>query len=248
MEKKAQLLIIEPQTELKFRGPFTKPVTTHMRLTNPTEHTILFKIKTTAPRKYCVRPNFGSLSPDDSTEIAITLQAFVFDPNEKNKHKFMVQSLVVPDGVTNFDKLWKEVQLEELMDSKLRCVFEAPVELPSGEATGSPEDAIKDATNNGGGDDKPSNIPDDYQRAIEEVKQLRVEESALRHENLQLKEQLLKLRMNMEAAQEQQQTIGSNLQNLYTPPTLRQQQIPISYIALGVVMVFLGLLCGKYLL
>lgn len=54
--------------------------------------------------------------------------------------------------------------------------------------------------------------------------------------------------MNMEAAQEQQQTIGSNLQNLYTPPTLRQQQIPISYIALGVVMVFLGLLCGKYLL
>lgn len=57
-------------SEIQFSGPFTKPVTTHMRLTNPTEHTILFKIKTTAPRKYCVRPNFGSLSPDDSTEIA----------------------------------------------------------------------------------------------------------------------------------------------------------------------------------
>ena len=28
------------------------------------------------------------------------LQPFEFDPNEKNKHKFMVQTMVAPDGAT----------------------------------------------------------------------------------------------------------------------------------------------------
>lgn len=41
-----------------------------MRLSNPTDKTILFKIKTTAPKKYCVRPNCGHLYPSDSIEIA----------------------------------------------------------------------------------------------------------------------------------------------------------------------------------
>ncbi|XP_021712869.1 uncharacterized protein LOC5576591 [Aedes aegypti] len=59
-----------------------------MRLTNPTEHVILFKIKTTAPKKYCVRPNCGVLEPKTTIEIAIILQPFIFDAAEKNKHKF----------------------------------------------------------------------------------------------------------------------------------------------------------------
>lgn len=35
----------------------------------------------------------------------VCLQPFNFDPNEKNKHKFMVQSLVAPDGDIQFDQL-----------------------------------------------------------------------------------------------------------------------------------------------
>lgn len=30
----------------------------------------MFKIKTTAPKKYCVRPNSGILEPNKNTEIA----------------------------------------------------------------------------------------------------------------------------------------------------------------------------------
>jgi len=32
------------------------------------------------------------------------LQPFQFDPNEKNRHKFLVQTLVVPDGVTEIQE------------------------------------------------------------------------------------------------------------------------------------------------
>ena len=52
-----------------FTGPFTKPVITVLKLSNPTEETVLFKIKTTAPKKYCVRPNFGHVMPHSNIKV-----------------------------------------------------------------------------------------------------------------------------------------------------------------------------------
>lgn len=40
-----------------------------MLLKNPTDQPILFKIKTTAPKRYCVRPNSGLLEPHNSLEV-----------------------------------------------------------------------------------------------------------------------------------------------------------------------------------
>ncbi|GJQ81176.1 hypothetical protein Trydic_g12495, partial [Trypoxylus dichotomus] len=50
--------------------PFNVPVTSYMKLTNPSDKKVMFKIKTTAPKKYCVRPNSGSLDSNASVEIA----------------------------------------------------------------------------------------------------------------------------------------------------------------------------------
>ncbi|XP_045510298.1 vesicle-associated membrane protein-associated protein B/C isoform X1 [Colias croceus] len=125
-----QVLTIEPQNELKFRvdfsGLFEQGYTTYMKLTNPTNDTVLFKIKTTAPKKYYVRPNSGLLEPNDTVDIAITPQPVYVDSNEKHKHKFMVQSVIAPEGKTNIEQVWKEISPDQLMDYKLRCVFETP--------------------------------------------------------------------------------------------------------------------------
>lgn len=56
------------------------------------------------------------------------MQPFLLDPAEKNKHKFMVQTVFAPEGDINIDQLWKEITSDQLMDSKLKCVFEIPVE------------------------------------------------------------------------------------------------------------------------
>lgn len=50
-------------------GPFDQPSITTIKLTNPTDSTQLFKIKTTAPKKYCVRPNVGAVKPNSNTLI-----------------------------------------------------------------------------------------------------------------------------------------------------------------------------------
>lgn len=256
MEKKEQLLNISPQHELKFHGPFNLGVTSFIKLSNPTDKSILFKIKTTAPKKYCVRPNSGVILPNRTAEVAINLQPFTFDPNEKNKHKFMVQSLVAPEFEYNDEQLWKEVSQDQIMDSKLRCVFEIPAEnsiTPSAAATTSAA-LIKNESNTAdiiqaGGDDKSVEGSTEFAKATAEMRQLREEESQLRQENLQLKEQLLRLRTSEGLVKEKSSSSSSvpSYQNTYSPP-VANEQIPMLYVAIAIVMAFVGLFLGKFVL
>jgi len=132
-EKVPQILLIEPENELVFRGPFKDVVTTILQLKNPSDKKVCFKVKTTAPKRYCVRPNCGLIDPQDSVNVAVMLQPFDYkDPNENKRHKFLVQS-VVPTGEIadiapgDVEALWKNLPDKyPLMDSKLKCVFEMP--------------------------------------------------------------------------------------------------------------------------
>lgn len=126
MAKPSQVLIIKPASELTFVGPFNQQVSSVMYLTNPSDRKVCFKIKTTAPKRYCVKPNSGVVDPDESVKISVSLQPFEFNPEEKNKHKFMVQSMYAPEGEINQEVLWKEADGSQLMDSKLKCVFIVP--------------------------------------------------------------------------------------------------------------------------
>ncbi|XP_019739355.1 VAMP (vesicle-associated membrane protein)-associated protein A, like isoform X2 [Hippocampus comes] len=109
-------------------GPFTDVVTTNLKLKNPSDRRVCFKVKTTAPRRYCVRPNSGVIEAGAAVNISVMLQPFDYDPNEKSKHKFMVQTIYAPPNVSDMDSMWKDAKPDDLMDSKLRCIFELPSE------------------------------------------------------------------------------------------------------------------------
>ena len=53
-----------------FPGPFQEVVTSHLYLKNPTNNIVVFKVKTTAPKQYCVRPNSGVLDPHCVQDIS----------------------------------------------------------------------------------------------------------------------------------------------------------------------------------
>ncbi|XP_014370065.1 vesicle-associated membrane protein-associated protein A isoform X4 [Papilio machaon] len=248
-----QVLTIDPQNELKFKvdfsGLFEQGYTTHMRLTNPSSDTVLFKIKTTAPKKYCVRPNSGVLEPNSKVDIAITPQPVYLDPNEKHKHKFMVQSVIAPEGRTNIDQVWKEISPDQLMDYKLKCVFETPRVSnlnDSGDNAAQNEVTKKRAAAT---EDakvpktftvfKHDNLESDLQKATSEVLLLREEESKLRHENLQLKEELLRLHQKVGE--------GRVRRHSYTPDKNAQATL-IPWIAIAIGMAFLGIIIGKFLM
>ncbi|CAG0896981.1 unnamed protein product [Darwinula stevensoni] len=150
-EKVQQVLILDPPHLLKFEGPFTDIVTSTLTLTNSTENKVAFKIKTTAPKRYCVRPNSGVIKPNGQAKVSLMLQPFEYDPVERNRHKFMVQSLIVPENEEYNEAMWMKCS-EQIMDSKLRCLFELPgaavggsggeeVSLPNTEATPKSDDS-----------------------------------------------------------------------------------------------------------
>ncbi|XP_050311613.1 vesicle-associated membrane protein-associated protein B [Anthonomus grandis grandis] len=246
-QKQEQVLQIEPQNELKFVGPFNEPVSTFIKLTNPTDKKVMFKIKTTAPKKYCVRPNSGLLHPGETAQISLCLQSFLYDPSEKNKHKFMVQSVFAPEsGDTNLETFWKEISPDQLMDSKLKCVFEVPPNDDSYDNAGAGTAATvhlldlneqhKGAAT-GAAAAAASPDHDLLQKAAkEEIQRLREVESELRQELLRLKEEKFALK--------NQQSVSANR---YAPP---QQQEPqtVYYVALAVVVGVLGIVFGKFLL
>lgn len=125
--KRPQILTLNPANEIVLEGPFDHVVTSHLELYNPSHQKVCFKVKTTAPKRYCVRPNCGMIQPDTKVKIAIMLQPIANDSqSERSKHKFMVQSIVVDDDSVNLDTIWTTANSEDIMDSKLRCVFQMP--------------------------------------------------------------------------------------------------------------------------
>uniref|UniRef100_A0A1L8ECU3 Putative vesicle-associated membrane protein-associated protein b/c n=1 Tax=Haematobia irritans TaxID=7368 RepID=A0A1L8ECU3_HAEIR len=242
-------LIIDPPNELRFRGPFVKPVVNTLKLTNPSDNYILFKIKTTAPKRYCVRPNFGFVRPHESTSVEICLQPFNFDPFEKNKHKFMVQSVVSPvddeDPAGCFD-IWKELPLENFMDAKLKCVFEIPADSDNvvGEASAAVK-VVKTETSSSPpqvkSEEKIANM-DSLDRSenslTAEMMELREEISKLRKENINLKEQVIRVRSTASKPSGGEPYI----------PVMAEKPIPMFFIAIAIAAVIFGILFGKFLL
>ena len=65
----ATLLRVDPPNELVFNGPFTEVTEKAIHLFNVSEKDVCFKVKTTAPRKYCVRPNNGIIEVGKQQDV-----------------------------------------------------------------------------------------------------------------------------------------------------------------------------------
>ncbi|XP_041711944.1 vesicle-associated membrane protein-associated protein B isoform X3 [Coregonus clupeaformis] len=219
MARQEQVLQLEPPHELKFRGPFTDVVTATLKLGNPTDRNVCFKVKTTAPRRYCVRPNSGIIDAGTSINVSVMLQPFDYDPNEKSKHKFMVQSMLAPYDMTDMEGVWKEAKPEELMDSKLRCAFELPLENDKTSASSSLDDG-------------------EVKKIMEECKRLQMEVQRLREENKQIREDdgLRKRKVT---------SMASSPHSSSSQAMIREEGLSTRVLALCVLFFVIGVIIGK---
>ncbi|KAL2101977.1 hypothetical protein ACEWY4_003738 [Coilia grayii] len=191
MARQEQILLLDPPHELKFRGPFTDVVTANLKLSNPTDRNVCFKVKTTAPRRYCVRPNSGVIDAGTSINVSVMLQPFDYDPNEKSKHKFMVQSMLAPPDMGDMEGVWKEAKPEELMDSKLRCVFEMPSDSDKthdGESNKVLSSSLLKSESSLPKSASASLDDGEVKKIMDECKRLQLEVQRLREENRQFRE------------------------------------------------------------
>ncbi|KAB5529374.1 hypothetical protein DKX38_019455 [Salix brachista] len=138
-----QLLEILPK-ELKFIGGLwhammfsvvevKKQSSCLIQLTNNTYHNVAFKVKTTSPKKYSVRPNVGIVDPKSTFEFVVTMQAQKVAPDMACRDKFLIQSTIVPVGTTEKDitpSMFAKDNGKHVEEVKMRVALISPPESP----------------------------------------------------------------------------------------------------------------------
>ncbi|CAF3350653.1 unnamed protein product [Rotaria socialis] len=115
-----------PNGDLVFKGPFNTVSMTSLKLQNSGNERLAYKIKTTAPKRYCVKPNSGFLESHGSASIQVMLQPQAAgQDDDRTKHKFMVQWADVPSTYSeDVENFWKQdLSKCNVHDSKLKCIF-----------------------------------------------------------------------------------------------------------------------------
>ncbi|XP_062195181.1 vesicle-associated protein 1-2-like [Phragmites australis] len=129
-----ELLRIDP-LELRFPFELKKQISCSMQLSNLSDDYIAFKVKTTSPKKYSVRPNTGVVLPRSTCDVVVTMQAQREAPADMQcKDKFLVQSVVAPPGITVKDvtgDMFTKESGSKMEEVKLRVTYVAPPQPPS---------------------------------------------------------------------------------------------------------------------
>ncbi|MQM05966.1 hypothetical protein Taro_038785 [Colocasia esculenta] len=137
-----ELLGIEP-LELKFPFELKKQISCSLRLSNKNEDYVAFKVKTTNPKKYCVRPNTGVVPPHSTCDVIVTMQAQRDAPIDMQcKDKFLVQSVVANPGATVKDitpEMFTKESGNTVDECKLKVLYVPPPQPPSPVPEGSEE-------------------------------------------------------------------------------------------------------------
>ena len=137
-------LTIQP-SELKFRFELRKNIPVTLSLHNPGQERVAFKVKTTSPKKYCVRPSSGIVEPGTTKDVQVIMQAQrEYPPTglQDCKDKFLVQTIKVADSVTDITPdLFDAPGSSGLKQTKLRVVLVGPPKPPSPVPEGVEEEA-----------------------------------------------------------------------------------------------------------
>ncbi|PCH40228.1 VAMP-associated protein [Wolfiporia cocos MD-104 SS10] len=140
---------LTPSNSLGFNRPLTQHVKRSLAITNNNDQPVAFKVKTTAPKTYCVRPNSGRVEPGETVEVQVMLQAMKEEPplNVKCKDKFLIQSTLISSEKESMSlqDIWNDVT-EEVHSQKIRVTYlppegqTVPEEPEEGPLNGKPSD------------------------------------------------------------------------------------------------------------
>ncbi|KAF7828409.1 Vesicle-associated protein 1-2 [Senna tora] len=137
-----ELLSIEP-LELKFPFELKKQISCSIQLSNKTDSHVAFKVKTTNPKKYCVRPNTGVVLPRSTCDVIVTMQAQKEAPPDMQcKDKFLLQSVKKDETITPKDitaEMFNKESGNVVEECKLRVLYVSPPQPPSPVPEGSEE-------------------------------------------------------------------------------------------------------------
>ncbi|XXG43094.1 hypothetical protein AAC387_Pa01g3207 [Persea americana] len=128
------LISVEPQ-ELRFPFELKKQISCSLQLSNKTDNYVAFKVKTTNPKKYCVRPNTGVIVPRSTCDVNVTMQAQrEVPPDMQCKDKFLLQCVIANPRTIAKDitpEMFNKESGNLVEECKLRVFYVSPPQPPS---------------------------------------------------------------------------------------------------------------------
>lgn len=128
------LVSVEPD-ELVFKFELRRQIPVGLTMRNLTNKRVAFKVKTTNPKKYSVRPSHGFLDGKSVLEITVTMNSQREPPvsYQNCRDKFLIQTAVVGADVKSvtselFDEAAKKGAVQQ---TKLRVQLVPPAQPPS---------------------------------------------------------------------------------------------------------------------
>ncbi|XP_052169839.1 vesicle-associated protein 1-2-like [Diospyros lotus] len=235
-----ELLSIEPQ-ELQFPFELKKQISCSLQLANKTDNYVAFKVKTTNPKKYCVRPNTGIVMPHSACDVIVTMQAQKEAPPDMQcKDKFLLQSVVASPGATGKDitpEMFNKESGNHVEECKLRVAYVPPPQPPSpvreeSEEGSSPRASISENGNGNTADYTPAS------RAFAETEHVEPQDNSS-----EVKALISKLAEEKKSAILQNSKLHQELELLRRESKKSRGGMPLVYVAvIGVLGILLGYL------
>ncbi|XP_040912816.1 motile sperm domain-containing protein 2 [Toxotes jaculatrix] len=115
---KGPLLDVSPAEELCFGSGETEKKCLII-LSNVTKNQVAFKVRTTAPEKYRVKPSSSCCEPGGSVDIVVSLHG---GSQASLQDRFLVMAAEMDNvGSQELAQFWKEVPKAKIMEHRLRC-------------------------------------------------------------------------------------------------------------------------------
>ncbi|KAM6955710.1 motile sperm domain-containing protein 2 isoform 1-T1 [Lycodopsis pacificus] len=115
---KGPLLDVSPAEELSFGCAETEKKSLII-LSNVTNNQVAFKVRTTAPEKYRVKPSNSCCEPGASVDIVVSLHG---GSQASPQDRFLVMAAEMDNaGSQELAQFWKEVPKPKVMEHRLRC-------------------------------------------------------------------------------------------------------------------------------
>lgn len=119
------MLRLDPDSTLHFsKSPAASQPSRVLKITNVHPRSVAFKVKTTSPKSYLVRPSFGTLKPHECQEVHIILQPQGSD-GLTSSHRFLVQAFGIADGEGASRDDWNKYPKESIQEQRLNVVIES---------------------------------------------------------------------------------------------------------------------------
>lgn len=97
---------------------------------NPNSEPVAFKVKTTSPKQYSVRPIAGRIEAHGQVTVSVIFQALKEEPaaDAKCRDKFQIQSVLISatQETESVSELWQNTERQakdQIKERKIRCAY-----------------------------------------------------------------------------------------------------------------------------